>query len=51
MRANKEYSQTIVQTQKSLADLNEREADVIGENVLKFMDSIFTQEKLVESDL
>lgn len=47
MRTNKEYSQTMVQAQKSLADLNEREADAIGQNVLKFMDSIFTQEKLV----
>lgn len=51
MRKNNEYPQTIEQAQENLADLNERENDAIGNDALEFMDSILTQEELMESDL
>ena len=51
MRKNNEYPQAIEQAQENLADLNERGADAIGNDALKFMDSILTQEELMESDL
>lgn len=51
MRTNKEYSQAIVQAKENLADLNERGANAIGEDVLEFMDSILTPEEKAESNL
>lgn len=51
MRTNKEYSQVIEQAQENLADLNERGADAIGEDVLEFMDRTLSQEEIMESDL
>ncbi len=51
MRKNNEYPQAIEQAQENLADLNERGADAIGNDALEFMDSILTQEELMESDL
>ena len=51
MKANKEYSQALAQSQDNLADLNERGSDAIGGDTLEFMDSIFPQEELIESDL
>lgn len=51
MRTDKKYSQAIAQAQENLADLNERGTDAIGEDVLKFMDSILTPKEIAESDL
>lgn len=51
MRTNKEYSQAVKQAKENLADLNERGADAVGENVLEFMESIFTPDEIAESEL
>ncbi len=51
MRTNKEYSQVIEQARENLVDLNKRGADAVGNDALEFMDSILTQEELIESDL
>ena len=51
MGTNNEYLQALVQAQENLADLNERGADAIGENVLEFMDSMLVQEELVQNEL
>lgn len=50
-RKNNEYPQAIGLAQENLADLNERGAVAIGNGALEFMDSILTQEELIESDL
>lgn len=51
MRTDEEYSKAIAQAQENLADLDGRGSDAIGENVLKFMESILTPEEIAESDL
>lgn len=51
MKKNNDYPQAIEQAQKNLADLNERGVEAIGNDALEFMDSILTQEELMESDL
>ena len=51
MRKNREYSQAIKQAQGNLADLRERGADAVGEDVISFMESILTPEEIAESDL
>lgn len=51
MGTDKEYLQGIAQAQENLADLNKRGSDVVGGNVLEFMDSIFTSEEKAESNL
>lgn len=51
MRTNKEYSQVIEQARENLVDLNERGADAVGNDALEFMDSMLTQEELMESNL
>lgn len=51
MRKDKEYLQAIAQVKENLADLNERGAGAVGENVLQFMESILTPDEIVESEL
>lgn len=51
MSENKEYKQAITQAKENLADLKERGASAIGDDVLEFMDSILTPEEIAESDL
>lgn len=51
MRTDEEYSKAIAQAQENLADLDGRGSDAIGEDVLKFMESILTPEEIAESDL
>ena len=51
MRINNEYSQAVKQAKENLADLNERGADAVGENVLEFMESILTPDEIAESEL
>ena len=51
MRKNKEYSQAVTQAKENLADLNERGTEAVGGNVLEFMESIFTKDEIVESEL
>ena len=51
MRTNKGYSQAVTQAKENLADLNERGADAVGENVLEFMESILTPDEIAESEL
>lgn len=51
MGINNEYSEAVVQAQENLADLNERGADAIGEDVLDFMDGMLVQEEFVENKL
>lgn len=51
MRKNNKYLQAIEQAHGNLADLNERGADAVGDDVLEFMDSVLTQEEIMESNL
>ena len=51
MSENKDYEQAITQAKANLADLKEREASAIGDDVLEFMNSILTPEEIAESDL
>ena len=51
MSENKDYEQAITQAKANLADLKERGASAIGDDVLEFMNSILTPEEIAESDL
>lgn len=51
MSENKDYEQAITQAKANLADLKEREASAIGDDVLEFMNSILKPEEIAESDL
>lgn len=51
MSENKDYEQAITQAKANLADLKERGASAIGDDVLEFMNSILTPEEMAESDL
>lgn len=51
MKKDKKYLKAIAQTQENLSDLNERGADAVGGDVIKFMESILTPEEIAESDL
>ena len=48
---NKEYSQAIAQAQENFKDLNERGANAVGGDAIKFMESILTSEEIAESNL
>jgi DNA-binding XRE family transcriptional regulator len=51
MSENKDYEQAITQAKANLADLKERGASAIGDDVLEFMNSILTPEEIAKSDL
>ncbi len=51
MKADKEYTQAIVQAKENYTDLKGRGADAIGGNALEFMESILTPEEIAESEL
>lgn len=51
MRTDKEYSQAVTRAKENLADLNERGADAVGENVLEFMENILTPNEMAGSNL
>ena len=46
MSENKDYEQAITQAKANLADLKERGASAIGDDVLEFIDTILTPKKL-----
>lgn len=51
MRTNKEYMQALEQANNNIADIKERGASAIGDDVLDFMDSFMNAEEIAESNL
>lgn len=51
MKTDKEFEKAVAQAKANLADLRERGAEAMGEDVLEFMHSVLTPEEIAESDL
>ncbi len=51
MKTDKEFEKAVAQAEANLADLRERGAEAMGEDVLEFMHSVLTPEEIAESDL
>ena len=51
MKTDKEFEKAVAQAKADLADLRERGAEAMGEDVLEFMHSVLTPEEIAESDL
>ncbi len=51
MKTDKEFEKVVAQAKANLADLRERGAEAMGEDVLEFMHSVLTPEEIAESDL
>ena len=51
MKTDKEFEKAVAQAKANLADLRERVAEAMGEDVLEFMHSVLTPEEIAESDL
>ena len=51
MKTDKEFEKAVEQAKRNLADLRERGAEAMGEDVLEFMHSVLTPEEIAESDL
>ena len=51
MKTDKEFEKAVAQAKANLADLRERGAEDMGEDVLEFMHSVLTPEEIAESDL
>lgn len=51
MKTDKEFEKDVAQAKANLADLRERGAEAMGEDVLEFMHSVLTPEEIAESDL
>ncbi len=45
------FSQAVAQAKENLTDLNERETDAAGGNVLEFMEGILAQDEITGSEL
>ncbi len=51
MKTDKEFEKAVAKAKANLADLRERGAEAMGEDVLEFMHSVLTPEEIAESDL
>ena len=51
MKTDKVFEKAGAQAKADLADLRERGAEAMGEDVLEFMHSVLTPEEIAESDL
>lgn len=51
MNTDREYKQALAQAKANFADLQERGAEAVGDDVLEFMQTILTPEEIAESNL